>query len=102
MEHDTLLKVVNEYGLHARSSALLFRTIREAREKYNVGIELYDNGDRCDGVLQLIMLGKIRGDRLSLKLEGSDYKPALDYVLEGVSDIVVEDDGDYRASINQR
>ncbi len=91
MEYESLLKVVNEYGLHARPSAFLFRAIREAREKYDVGIELYDNGDRCDGVLQLMMRDKILGDKLNLRLDGNNYRKALNYILERVSDIVVED-----------
>ncbi len=72
------LTLKNRLGLHARAAAKLVHTAGAFQSKVSV----LRNGEEVDGksILGLLLLAAGKGTQLTLKVDGSDEKAAVDAI----------------------
>lgn len=65
----------NEHGLHARPAGLLIQTCT----KFNSQISLVKNGQKfnCKSMLGVLKMAGVKGDALTLEIDGTDEGEAL-------------------------
>lgn len=68
----------NEHGLHARPAGLLIQTC----SKFNSQISLVKNGQKfnCKSMLGVLKMAGVKGDALTIEIEGVDEAEALNEV----------------------
>ncbi len=73
---ELIIKVSNEYGLHARSAALF---VQEAN-RFESDIDIEFMGNRINGksIIGVMSLGIYSGDEIKIIASGTDDKEALE------------------------
>lgn len=68
----------NEHGLHARPAGLLIQTC----SKFNSQISLVKNGQKfnCKSMLGVLKMAGVKGDALTIEIDGVDEAEALNAV----------------------
>jgi len=83
MAEETLvkkLKVLNEYGIHARPAALLVK----AAGKYECDIYMEKDGNKvsCKSIMGLMTIEGFPGSTMTVTTSGNDAKKAMDEIEE--------------------
>lgn len=74
------IEIINKLGLHARASTKLTQTA----SIYNSDIWIERNGRRVNAksIMGVMMLAASKGSKIMLEAEGKDEKPAMDALIE--------------------
>jgi len=74
------LKIVNEFGLHARSAAKLAKTAQQAVD----GVWLQTSQDEVDAkqIIDILTLGAGQGDRVRVRIDDPADQEILDRIVE--------------------
>ncbi len=78
------LKIINEYGVHARPAARMAQMGR----RYNSQITYIAKGVTADGknIIPIINMGLVYGDDVIIKAEGEDEQAAIEALTELIND----------------
>ncbi|MCX7590011.1 MAG: HPr family phosphocarrier protein [Kiritimatiellae bacterium] len=83
------VKILNQYGIHARPAALFVKTA--SRFNADVYVEKDDNRVSGKSIMGLMTLEASRGTVLTITAEGEDAEEALDALVELVESKFGED-----------
>lgn len=74
------IEIINKLGLHARASTKLTQTA----SIYNSDIWIERNGRRVNAksIMGVMMLAASKGSKIMLEAEGKDEKPAMEALIE--------------------
>ena len=96
MKYEIPLKVEGDnVGIHLRPACMIANVLQDTKEKFGVDMALYDQGKRYEGGMQILTMGKLRGQTVDVRAEGERGKEALDYFLKRTEKIFVRN-GDCR------